>query len=258
MASQEKDLQNGINPEQSSKPGHDSRPVFFFDIDNCPLHNTEIQAGSKIHDIMQTLIDEFFIKHLSLSPEDAIMLHQKYYKEYGLAIEGLTRHHKIDPLEFNSKVDDALPLDSILKPDPQLRALLQDFDTSKVKLWLFTNAYVNHAKRVVKLLDVEDLFEGATFCDYATPPLVCKPAAEMFKKAEEEAGAGAREAGKCYFVDDSALNCTHAQARGWETVHFVEPDITPPGVPASKYQVRRLEELREHFPQFFKSRSAAC
>jgi hypothetical protein len=38
----------------------------------------------------------------------ASLLHQKYYKEYGLAIEGLTRHHKIDPLVFNYEVDDAL------------------------------------------------------------------------------------------------------------------------------------------------------
>ncbi|KAK2807863.1 hypothetical protein FQN50_005252 [Emmonsiellopsis sp. PD_5] len=206
---------------------------------------------------MQELIDDFFIKHLSLTPTDAVMLHQKYYKEYGLAIEGLSRHHKIDPLEFNRAVDDALPLDSILKPDPQLRSLLEDFDTSKVKLWLFTNAYVTHARRVVKLLGVEDLFEGVTYCDYAAAErLVCKPHRDMFEKAEREAGAGAQRDGGCFFVDDSGLNCTHAQARGWETVHFVEPHVAPPQEPASKYQIRRLEELRELFPQFFKSKGA--
>ncbi|KAF4996543.1 hypothetical protein F66182_16363, partial [Fusarium sp. NRRL 66182] len=108
--------------------GQDARPIFFFDIDNC-LYS----RGSQIHDKMQELIDVFFIKYLSLDPEDATMLHQKYYKEYGLAIEGLTRHHKIDPLVFNREVDDALPLDEILKPDPKLREFLQDLDTTKVK-----------------------------------------------------------------------------------------------------------------------------
>ncbi|EEH35888.1 pyrimidine 5'-nucleotidase [Paracoccidioides lutzii Pb01] len=217
------------------------------------LAYAENKSGNKIHDLMHDLIDAFFIQHLSLDPADATMLHQKYYKEYGLAIEGLARHHKIDPLEFNSKVDDALPLDSILKPDPQLRSLLQDFDNTKVKLWLFTNAYVTHATRVVKLLGVQDLFEGITFCDYAASKLVCKPEAAMYEKAEREAGA-TEEAGS-YFVDDSALNCRHAQARGWETVHFVEPHITPPEAPASKYQIRSLEELRDIFPQFFRSRN---
>lgn len=126
------------------------------------------------------------------------MLHQKYYTEYGLAIEGLTRHHKIDPLEFNREVDDALPLDSILKPDPKLRELLTDIDKSKVKLWLLTNAYINHAKRVVKLLQVDDLFEGVTYCDYGQVPLICKPHQEIFEKAEIESGAPS--SAQCYFV----------------------------------------------------------
>lgn len=82
------------------------------------------------------------------------MLHMKYYKDYGLAIEGLARHHKIDPMEFNREVDDALPLDEILSPDLELRAMLEAFDRTKVKLWLFTNAHVTHGKRVVRLLDI--------------------------------------------------------------------------------------------------------
>jgi pyrimidine and pyridine-specific 5'-nucleotidase len=143
-------------------------------------------------------IDQFFVKHLSLGAEDAHMLHMKYYKEYGLAIEGLARHHKIDPLQFNREVDDALPLDSILKPDPQLRKLLEDIDRSKVRLWLLTNAYVNHGKRVVNLLKVDDLFEGITYCDYSEKALVCKPSQEMYEKAEREAKAPSTET--CYFV----------------------------------------------------------
>lgn len=66
---------------------------------------------------------------------------------------------------------------------PKLRAFLESIDKSKVKLWLFTNAYKTHASyvtpalsilfliyilltflcinsRVVKALGVEDLFEG--------------------------------------------------------------------------------------------------
>lgn len=122
----------------------------------------------------------------------------KYYKEYGLAIEGLTRHHKIDALEFNRQVDDALPLDKILKPDPKLRKLLEDIDRNKVKLWLLTNAYVNHGKRVVKLLQVDDLFEGITYCDYGRPPLTCKPSQTMYDKAEKEAGVSSKT--QSYFV----------------------------------------------------------
>ncbi|KAJ6160847.1 Dynactin [Penicillium chermesinum] len=218
MASTSPNGTNGVNGANST---NDSRPVFFFDIDNC--------------------VHKFFVKHLNLTSEDAHMLHQKYYKEYGLAIEGLTRHHKIDPLEFNREVDDALPLDNILKPDPKLRKLLERLDTSKVKPWLLTNAYITHGNRVIRLLGLEGIFEGITYCDYGQLPLVCKPSQAMYAKAEKEAGAPSTD--QCYFVDDSHLNCTHAQARGWCTVHLVEKGQPIPRVPASRYLISSLEEL---------------
>ncbi|PYI25066.1 pyrimidine 5'-nucleotidase [Aspergillus indologenus CBS 114.80] len=233
---------------QSASAPRDPRPIFFFDIDNC-LYSRECN----IHDEMQKLINAFFIKHLSLSTEDAHHLHMKYYKEYGLAIEGLTRHHKIDPLAFNREVDDALPLDEILKPDPQLRRLLEDIDRSQVRLWLLTNAYVTHAKRVVRLLEVDDLFEGVTYCDYSQTPLVCKPSQVMYDKAEREAGASS--SAECYFVDDSGSNCKHAAERGWAVAHLVEPGVPAPPEPASQFQISSLEELRTCFPHLFKSRS---
>lgn len=154
--------------------------------------------GIKVHDMMAKLIDEYFAKHLGLSEEDAIRLHSEYYKNYGLAIEGLVRYHQIDPLEYNSQVDDALPLEGVIKPNPQLRKMLEDIDKSKAKLWLLTNAYVNHAQRVVKLLEIEDLFEGLTYCNYSEVPFLCKPQPAMYAKAMREAGVERPE--DCYFV----------------------------------------------------------
>jgi pyrimidine and pyridine-specific 5'-nucleotidase len=157
-----------------------------------------IIAGKKVHNHMSELIDLYFMKHLELSRDDAFKLHQEYYKTYGLAIEGLVRHHKIDPLEYNRQVDDALPLESIIFPDPDLRKLLEDIDKSKVKLWLFTNAYITHGQRVVRLLKVDDLFEGMTYCDYAKDTMICKPHPEMFEKAMKEPNV--KEMKDCYFV----------------------------------------------------------
>ncbi|EFQ27604.1 pyrimidine 5'-nucleotidase [Colletotrichum graminicola M1.001] len=230
---------NGVQPP---------KPVLFFDIDNCLY-----PRSSRVQDHMAQLIDEYFAKHLSLSWEDAVKLHKEYYTNYGLAIEGLVRHHQIDPLEYNSKVDDALPLEDILKPNPELRQLLEDVDKSKCTMWLLTNAYVNHAKRVVKLLGIEDLFDGLTFCDYGQQPLVCKPAKEMFLIAMREAGVDKME--DCYFVDDSYLNCQKAQGYGWNVAHLVEEGLPVPKTPASAHQIRHLEELRDVFPQFFKSKN---
>ena len=54
-------------------------------------------------------------------------------------------------------------------------------------------------------------------------------------------------------TDDSRLNCSAAQARGWTTVHLVEPEDTLPEPPASTYLVRSLQELRDLFPHLFKT-----
>ncbi|OOF93371.1 hypothetical protein ASPCADRAFT_209300 [Aspergillus carbonarius ITEM 5010] len=223
----------------------DTRVVFFFDIDNC-LYS----RACNVQEQMKTLIRQFFITHLSLTPNEARTLHQKYHQEYGFTIEGLSRHHQITPLVFNQEVDHALPLEKLITPDPQLRKLLLDIDRTKVKLWLFTNAYINHAKRVVKLLQVEDLFEGITYCDYAKVPLVGKPTKEMYEKAEREAGVLGKE--MCYFVDDSYMNCKQASERGWKAIHLVEPMLSVPRTPASPYLIHSLEELRVLFPGMFK------
>ncbi|KAF2205728.1 pyrimidine 5-nucleotidase [Delitschia confertaspora ATCC 74209] len=224
------------------------KPVFFFDIDNCLY-----PKSTKVSRMMCELIDKYFETHLSLSQEDANQLHLKYYKEYGLAIEGLVRHHKVDALDYNTKVDDALPLEDVIKPNPTLRKLLEDIDRSKVRLWLFTNAYITHGKRVVKLLGVDDQFEGITYCDYGSEKFFCKPHTEMFEKAMKEAGVESVK--NCYFVDDSHLNCKAAHALGWTTAHLLDPRDPDPEHKASQYQIRSLEELREIFPQFFKSSS---
>ncbi|KAG7421455.1 Suppressor of disruption of TFIIS [Fusarium oxysporum f. sp. rapae] len=143
------------------------KPVLFFDIDNCLYSRND-----KVLEHMSKNIDDYFKKNLGLSPDDAERLHKDYSQQYGQAIEGLVRHHQIDALEYNAKVDDAVPLDDLIKPNPQLRQFLEDIDTSKVRLWLLTNAYVNHGKRVVRLLGVDDLFEGLTYCDYSQIPFV--------------------------------------------------------------------------------------
>jgi pyrimidine and pyridine-specific 5'-nucleotidase len=185
-----------------------SRKVFFFDIDNC-LYPKSYQ----IHEKMAILIDNYFQKNLGVSPEEATTLHQRYYKDYGLALEGLVRYHKVDPLAYNAQVDDALPLEDIIKPNPALRAMLEDIDRERIKPWLFTNAYINHGQRVVKLLGIEDLFEGITYCDYAAEKLLCKPDPRMFEKAMRDAGV--EDVKDCYFVGESRTTYTLRERFAW-------------------------------------------
>lgn len=199
----------------------DDGKVFFFDIDNCLY-----KRSTKIHDLMQIYIHRYFKYRLGMSDSEAERLHQKYYKEYGLAIEGLVRHRQIDALEYNKVVDDALPLDRILHPNPELRKfLIRMRQAGKIsKLWLFTNAYRNHGIRVAHLLGVGDLFDGLTFCDYSQIPMICKPMRGAFDNALK--AAGVTNPANAYFIDDSKLNTDAASSYGWgHVIQYVEKGI---------------------------------
>ena len=64
--------------------------VLFVDLDN-----TLYPKSFRIHEMMSEKIHEYFKSQLQLSDEDAFHLHMKYYKQFGLALEGLVRNHKI-------------------------------------------------------------------------------------------------------------------------------------------------------------------
>ncbi|KJA30190.1 hypothetical protein HYPSUDRAFT_32294 [Hypholoma sublateritium FD-334 SS-4] len=238
----------------------DDRPIVWFDIDN-----TLYSASSKISQAMGTLIHAYFVS-LGLSHEEASELHLKYYTQYGLALRGLTRHHDVDPLDFDRKCDGALPLEDMIAYDPALRKLFEDIDRKKVRVWGLTNAYRLHAERVLRILKLDDLIEDIVYCDYRVKDFVCKPESEFYQMALEKANI--TDPSKCYFIDDNRKNVDAAQALNWgHCVHFCEKgleameggrikeidDAREPGsLENDVAQVQMLEELRKVWSEIFK------
>lgn len=58
----------------------------------------------------------------------------------------------------------ALPLEDLLGPNPSVRALIENIDTSRFRVIALTNAYKTHALRVLRILKLDDLFEGVVSC----------------------------------------------------------------------------------------------
>ena len=230
--------------------------VFFFDIDNC-LYKKKLE----IHVLMQVYIRKYFQNILKLdSYKDAKLLNEKYYKEYGLAIKGLINenpHIEIDPIEYNKLVDDALPLQDLIKPDMELRRVLVDLKKSgKVdKLWLFTNAYKNHGIRVVKLLGIADLFDGITYCDYDKEEnMICKPSLKAYEKAKLQSGL--RDYRNAYFIDDSINNIKTAKSLGFKNAVLIDEDYQSDDrnveIEGKQFTVvKDFEELKEVMPELF-------
>lgn len=163
-------------------------------------------------------IEQYISTTLGLSEEDSRELNARYYKEHGLTVIGLQRFHQVDSMDFNRRVDDRLPMHKLLSRSAELIQFFSSFDRSRVKLWLFTNAHITHALRVVGLLGIAHFFEGITYCDYSSgiDRWTCKPSQAMLDKAEREAGV--LPTTRCFYVDDSIKNCTAAAQRGWQVL----------------------------------------
>ncbi|KAJ1668350.1 suppressor of deletion of TFIIS [Coemansia sp. RSA 1813] len=187
------------------------RPVLFLDIDNC-LYPLSLGIYKMMKSRIYAYGQEIGLDNGSVEETCA-----EYLKDYGLAVRGLIKHYNIDPASFNEKVDGSLPIEDIIKPNPLLRVMIE---STTARVWAFTNAGLDHARRVLSCLGVEDLFEGVTFCDYTEPNFPCKPERRAYEKAMLEAGVS--DVHLCYFADDSLNNVQAALDLGWTAVHVSE------------------------------------
>lgn len=241
------------------------RKVFFFDVDNT-LYRKITGIGELMRDYIRSYIEE----NLHLDADEAEKLHQRYYKVYGLAIEGLVREMHVDAMDYNAKVDDKLPLENHLKPDSRLIEMFDKIDRTKWKLWLCTNAYRNHGLRVVRLLGIEKYFEGITYCDYERIPMICKPMPEFFETLMKVVGVRYDEEKHevhppCYFVDDSEANVLASEKFGWQAFHVCEPDgveepsnmldepLLPPLHEGASRRMKYILQLPTVVPELFRA-----
>ncbi|KAI9228735.1 MAG: HAD-like domain-containing protein [Piptocephalis tieghemiana] len=219
-------------------------PVFFFDIDNCLYED----SATDMFKLMRERIYSYAHKAgIHDDRQEVERLCQRYYLDYGLAVRGLLQHHDIDPVDYDKKVDGTLPLEEVLKEDPALRDMLL---RCRIRRWAFTNAGLNHAQRVLKILGVADLFEGITYCDYSVPDFPCKPEERAYAKAIREAGITKET--PCYLVDDSPKNIDAAKALGWTAVHVnsTRDSMNDPRT-HGHYQISKVTDLPNVLPDLW-------
>ena len=64
--------------------------------------------------------------------------------------------YQIDYDDWHAKVHGDLPYEELVYPDPKLRKILETLPYPK---FIFTNADIAHARKVLGIMGVEDLFE---------------------------------------------------------------------------------------------------
>lgn len=98
---------------------------------------------------------------------------------------------------------------------------------------------------MLRLLELETLFEGVVYCDYCESAFPAKPQRLAYERAM--ACARVADPALCYFVDDSDNNVRVALECGWHAIHLDEEQESTGMIPT----IRVLEELPLVFPELF-------
>ena len=139
-------------------------------------------------------MNEYMIERMGLPEKEVPSLREQYLKMYGTTLRGLEARHNVDTEDFLTYVHD-LPLKDYLTPDPIQRSIIASLPSRKV---IFTNADIHHARRVLTVLELDDLFE--TIIDVHAVSPYCKPMPESFAIAQELANEPNPR--KCVMIDD--------------------------------------------------------
>jgi putative hydrolase of the HAD superfamily len=163
--------------------------TLFIDLDDT-LYPSSTGLWHAIKDRMNLYMRE----RLCIPEVDIPSLREQYFKTYGTTLRGLQEHHQVDTQEYLAYVHD-LPLHDFLRPNPIVRNVLESLPTRNL---IFTNADAAHAWRVLKVLELDDLFDTIVDVNEIAP--YCKPMPESFAIAMDLADEP--DPRKCVMIDD--------------------------------------------------------
>jgi len=179
--------------------------TLFFDLDD-----TLYPADSGLWHQIKARIGLYMSERLEIPVEQVPALREKLFTQYGTTLRGLQMNYAVKVADFLAYVHD-LPLADYIQPNPRLRSILEAIPARK---FIFTNADVNHAKRVLQVLDLEACFEGIV--DVVAIDPYCKPMPQAFEIALKTAGVSDPRA--CALLDDLPRTTRAARELGFFSI----------------------------------------
>ena len=186
----------------------------LFDLDN-----TIYPASSGLMKGVDVRITAYVKNLLGLDDAQAQALRQRYYAEYGTTLNGLQQFHAVDPEDYLSYVHD-VAVESFLASDAELDRLLGELQVAKA---IFTNAPGDYARRVLRVLGVEQHF--AHVFDIRFAGFRPKPDPAVYQRVLDTLGASGAET---ILIEDTPHNLAPARALGMTTI-LVGPARSPNG-----------------------------
>ena len=199
-------------------------PTWIFDLDNT-LHD----AQKKIFPVVNKKINSFISRELNISVQKADKLRQNYWDKYGATLEGLIKHHKINPNKFLEETHKIINIHELVIPMTDVKKVLSSISEKKI---LYTNAPINYANKILKICQIEKFFDGIFSIEDSK--FIAKPSIfsmELFlKKYKIKEG---------YFVDDVKENLKTAHEFGLSTIWLTNQKESP------KFIDRKISQLKD-------------
>ena len=179
---------------------------WIFDLDNT-MYDINLGLFKKI----SNRITDFIMSKYSLDIDQAKKIQKEYYLKYGLTLRGLIVEKKLEPEEFLDYVHDVEHPE--LKKNDQLISKIRILEGKKI---IFTNATSKHAKKILKILELEHDFDQ--IIDIKDLEYIPKPDKRSYKKLLECLNLNNENLNKTIFVEDTVKNLIPAKELGITTV----------------------------------------
>jgi len=179
---------------------------WIFDLDNT-MYDINLGLFKKI----SNRITDFIMSKYSLDIDQAKKIQKEYYLKYGLTLRGLIVEKKLEPEEFLDYVHDVEHPE--LEKNDQLISKIRILEGKKI---IFTNATLNHAKKILKILELEHDFDQ--IIDIKDLEYIPKPDKRSYKKLLECLNLNKENLDKTIFFEDTVKNLIPAKELGITTV----------------------------------------
>jgi putative hydrolase of the HAD superfamily len=182
----------------------------FFDLDD-----TLYPASSGLWPTLKERMNRYMIERMAIPEDEVPVLRERYFRTYGTTLRGLQANHAIDVEDYLAYVHD-VRLTDYIHPDPFQQSVLASLPTRNI---IFTNADLNHAHRVLQVLQIEQYFHG--FVDVNAMDPYCKPSPQAFEMALKTAGEN--DASRCVMIDDLPHTTRAARSLGLYSLLYGAP-----------------------------------
>lgn len=187
-----------------------STRTILVDLDNCLVKTKATNA-------IPFRIAKFAVDRLGFDAFTAAAQCKRMYEKYGTNLEAFwAEGYDVDPFEYHAAVHGFTPYHTIEKKT-ELRTIL---DAIPVEKFIFTNADVTHAEKMLDATGLRGCFEGiigfeTLQSEYNGPLTACKPKKEAMRLAMKFARARPETT---VFFDDAPRNVRMGMEYGVRSV----------------------------------------